>query len=417
MVEGRIRSDRPMASPPHPPIWPAGATSSLISLNEMQIEYSSPLESEFLAASPFGPLYVLDATSPMYGWQQNDAQFHPGSTLAQGYRYPGQDENTGPPLPSDHASDQDTRNKFGLLDTRQWSPSPTLPTSYATSRSQFPSMVMDSHWHAPPHVVFNGFTGSFAPVGMPARVAPEPQVVPDLGLGFSNSTRYHYASPVPNLEHSICHVSALTSSPASTEHDAAKFVSNRGLPPIVIHRSPEKKGSGRRRCQRACAVNIGGMWIDKEDLFSRASQDNPMIRVHKCWWAKSGDPCEMWIVGSRTHVGAHIQKWHRQEHADTSSAVRCKCLWSGCTTSKAMRNDSINRHIVSVHLGEGFHCQGCDKEFSRGDVYDKHVQNGDLEVCRDVGAVIVYGAEHRVIDARQAFQQTGVAVRYAAESR
>jgi len=45
-------------------------------------------------------------------------------------------------------------------------------------------------------------------------------------------------------------------------------------------------------------------------------------------------------------------------------------------------------------------------------VYDKHVQNG--EGCRDASAVIVYGAEHRVIDAHQALRQSGAAaVRYA----
>ena len=61
-------------------------------------------------------------------------------------------------------------------------------------------------------------------------------------------------------------------------------------------------------------------------------------------------------------------------------------------------------------LGEGFHCQSCDQEFSRRDVYDKHVQKGD--VCRDAGAAMVYGTERRVIDTHQALQPGG-AVCYA----
>jgi len=66
---------------------------------------------------------------------------------------------------------------------------------------------------------------------------------------------------------------------------------------------------------------------------------------------------------------------------------------------------------VTVHFGEGLHCQGCDQQFSRKDVYDKHVAHG--EVCVGTGATIVYGTECRVIDTRQPLQR-GDAVRYAA---
>lgn len=68
-----------------------------------------------------------------------------------------------------------------------------------TPRCVIPILVLIIQLTDINQVVFNDFTGSFAPVGTPARVAPEPQVVPDLGPGFSNSTRYHYASPVPNV--------------------------------------------------------------------------------------------------------------------------------------------------------------------------------------------------------------------------
>ena len=76
-----------------------------------------------------------------------------------------------------------------------------------------------------------------------------------------------------------------------------------------------------------------------------------------------------------------------------------------------MLRDSINRHVVTVHFGEGFRCQGCEREFSRKDVYDKHVASGG--VCGGVGAAIVYGTERRVIDTRQALQRGGDAIRYA----
>lgn len=150
-----------------------------------------------------------------------------------------------------------------------------------------------------------------------------------------------------------------------------------------------------------------GLWIDKEDLYASAGQGSGMISVHEYHWAKSSDPCGMWIIGSRSRIGARIRKWDISRYVDS----RVKCLWEGCNTSKAMVKDSINRHVVTVHLGEGFHCQGCNLVFSRKDMYDQHVANG--EACREAGAAIVYGTEYRVIDTRQALQRGGHALRYA----
>lgn len=71
-----------------------------------------------------------------------------------------------------------------------------------------------------------------------------------------------------------------------------------------------------------------------------------------------------------------------------------------------MTKGSMNRHVVTVHLGEGFHCKGCDQEFPRKDVYNQHIN--DNEECKGAGAVMVYGTERRVIDARQALQGGGI---------
>ena len=75
-----------------------------------------------------------------------------------------------------------------------------------------------------------------------------------------------------------------------------------------------------------------------------------------------------------------------------------------------MHKDSINRHVVTIHLGEGFHCNGCNQELSRQDVYDRHVRKN--EACKRLGVAMVYGTERRVIDTRQALRG-GSAVRYA----
>lgn len=168
--------------------------------------------------------------------------------------------------------------------------------------------------------------------------------------------------------------------------------------PAIIYRPTEKKISRRPSSQRACAVNIEGLWVDKADLCCGASH----IIVHECQWAHSSNPCGMWIIGSRSRVGDHIRKWHKQ-----SVTNRGKCLWDGCP--KTMLEGSINRHVVTVHLGEGFFCQGCHQTYSRKDVYDQHVAKE--EACKDAGAMLVYGTERRAIDTRQALHG-GNATRY-----
>ena len=280
------------------------------------------------------------------------------------------------------------------------------------------------------YVVSNGLTGLFAPNGTLAWGAPEPQVIPpipDLDSGFSGSTRHYYHATL-GTDVSIPHLSpgyqcffvhqpnrpifstndVVPFSSAGSTEDIRNLVDDERQVPAVMYRTPEKKDSGRRRCQRACAINIEGLWIDKDDLYAGTGQGSDMISVHESQWAKSRNPCGMWIMGSRSHVGAHIRKWHSQSYSD--STVKCSCLWDGCTTSKVMLKDSLNRHVVTVHFGEGFHCQGCDQNFSRKDVYNKHVESGG--VCRNAGAAIVYDTERRLIDTRQALQR-GNAVRYA----
>ena len=202
---------------------------------------------------------------------------------------------------------------------------------------------------------------------------------------------------------STSNLNVVLSSSLGSAENSANSVYNERETPVVSYLPPEKKGSGRRRCQGASAINIEGLWIDKNDLYSGAG----MISVHECQWARSSDPCGMWIIGSRPRVSAHIRKWHTQSQAGS----RSMCLWDGCTTSKAMLKDSINRHIVTVHLDEGFHCQGCEQVFSRKDVYDQHVESGEL--CHDAGATLVYGTERREIDTRRVLQRGGHTIRYS----
>ncbi|KAF8549170.1 hypothetical protein OG21DRAFT_1525979 [Imleria badia] len=234
----------------------------------------------------------------------------------------------------------------------------------------------------------------------------ESNPVSDLNAGFS----YHHTNLGTDFDCASFQTSdaVVSSLPSGSAEGVTNFVSNerQTLNPVEIYR-PARKGSGRLRSQRACAIKVQGVWVDKEDLNFGADHGSSMISVHQCQWAASGNPCGMWIIPSRRGVGNHIRKWHtRQRH--TNSTV--KCLWDGC--DETMHKDSINRHLVTIHFGEAFHCQGCDQEFPRKDVYNQHVEVG--ETCRVAGAAMVYGTEHRVIDTRQALHRGGT-IRYAGQ--
>ncbi|KAF8420569.1 hypothetical protein L210DRAFT_3574501 [Boletus edulis BED1] len=269
----------------------------------------------------------------------------------------------------------------------------------------------------------------FATDGTPThRTAPEPRVLPhSQTIQHSNPGTSHHASLGINATFPPSHLSpgyhfahqpdrpalatgnvSIPSSSGPTG-DVRRFSHNEQRAPIVIYRPPEKKSPRGRQAQRACAINIEGVLIDEDDLYAGARQGSGIISVHECQWAKSSDPCGMWIIGTRSCIGAHISKWHPQSRVDS----RVRCLWDGCTTRKAMLTGSINRHVVTVHLEEAFHCQRCNQEFSRQDVYNKHLESS--EVCREAGAGIVYGTERREIDTRQVLQRgfSGDAIRHA----
>ncbi|KAF8549734.1 hypothetical protein OG21DRAFT_557995 [Imleria badia] len=249
----------------------------------------------------------------------------------------------------------------------------------------------------------NGVTDTFAS-GRTLAARPHAilrtQPAPDSSPGFS----YYHENHETDLYR------LLSSTSSGSIEAVTNFVSNETQSAVETYQPeyPEKMGSSHRSSQPACAINFEGLWIDKDDLDSAAGRGDSMISVHECQWDMTSNPCGMWIVCDRSRVGAHIRKWHTGEW--NASRKIAKCLWGGCTAT--MHTDSINRHVLSVHLGEAFHCQGCDKEFARKDTYIQHVKRDD--VCRHTGPVKVYGTKRRVIDTRNAVRQ-GVAIRYAGQ--
>ena len=68
------------------------------------------------------------------------------------------------------------------------------------------------------------------------------------------------------------------------------------------------------------------------------------------------------------------------------------CRWSAC--GKMMLKKSIKRHMLTIHLGEMWKCQGYEKEIDRNDTYGRRwVVRSDFEACLSSGALIANSAD------------------------
>ena len=171
---------------------------------------------------------------------------------------------------------------------------------------------------------------------------------------------------------------------------------------------PQGSTASSRRRQGARAVEYGGLWIDEEELLEGLTESGGKLNVHQCLWEEDRSPCHLWIKSDRSCINAHIQKWHKGRPGENKLEVDCR--WSAC--GKTMLKESISRHILSIHLGEMWKCQGCGKGIARKDAYGQHAVRSDVEGCQTAGALIIYSVDVRVIDARVALESGG-SLRYA----
>lgn len=165
--------------------------------------------------------------------------------------------------------------------------------------------------------------------------------------------------------------------------------------------------SYRRRAARAIEYNW--LWIDEEDLLRGLTEPDGKLNIHRCQWEVDHSPCHLWISGDKSSINAHIQKWHGGKPGGEKLQVNCR--WPAC--GKTMLKESIARHIVTIHLGQTWECQGCGKEISRNDSYMQHAARSKLEACRDAGPLITHSPDALEIDARVALDSGG-RLRYAA---
>ncbi|KAG9312297.1 hypothetical protein JVU11DRAFT_7607 [Chiua virens] len=127
------------------------------------------------------------------------------------------------------------------------------------------------------------------------------------------------------------------------------------LPGCHVHIAPQDCTPSLRHRRRARAIEYGGLWLDEEELRKALLETDGKLVVLQCLWEQDHSPCHLWIKGDKSYINAHIQKWHGGKPGEEKLEVDCH--WSSCW--KKMRKESITRHILGVHLGELWECQGC----------------------------------------------------------
>lgn len=216
---------------------------------------------------------------------------------------------------------------------------------------------------------------------------------------FSRSTcpYYIYSEPSTSIPHFT--PSYQSFSPTSLHfgsHSASHGFLETGLP---CYRVPHRNSGSLSRHRRAArAIKYDGLWIDEEELFKGLAEPDGQLTVHQCHWEEDHSPCHLWIRSDKSSINAHIQKWHGGKPG--GEKLPTDCCWSAC--GKTMLKESIARHIVNIHLGEMWECQGCGKGIVRSDAYGRHAERSEFDACRTSGALITYSTNAQVIDARAA---------------
>ncbi|KAF8131951.1 hypothetical protein EV363DRAFT_1329536 [Boletus edulis] len=221
-----------------------------------------------------------------------------------------------------------------------------------------------------------------------------------------HTTHFHYSCSEP----SFLHHSSPYQSFGPTLH---RFVPNltsigslqmSSRTPLALYCGPRVSSACSLRRRRAArAIEYNGLWIDEEELLNGLTEPEGKLTIHQCCWEEDRSPCLLWITGDKSRINAHIQRWHGWNPGGDKLQVDCR--WSAC--GKMMLKESIARHIVNIHLGAMWECQGCGKDFVRNDVYGQHAAKSDVEACRTLGALITYSGDAREIDACTALQSGG----------
>ncbi|KAF8558117.1 hypothetical protein OG21DRAFT_1481652 [Imleria badia] len=97
--------------------------------------------------------------------------------------------------------------------------------------------------------------------------------------------------------------------------------------------------------------------------------------THMCGWCdNNGLPCNASYPPGENlkhHIAQHLYEVHNLVSSGGKSTQKCR--WRGCT--KELKQESIVRHILTVHLHVSATCKACGTSFARTDSLQRHVRN------------------------------------------
>lgn len=312
-------------------------------------------------------------------------------------------------------------------------PAPSTPTAVKERHDDGMTLTSHSAYNPGPYGTYWDSHAAFDPPWTlcPTRNSSDRHLLPHSVEQDIRDPKDHLHDE-PSAYRSLSHATYSHYQSASKDHVADSFIpqhlpSNQSFRPSLPYWFPRPTPTGyletdprsrvmlpqdsivsSRRRRGARAIEYGGLWIDEQELLEGLTEHNGQLNVHQCFWKEDRSPCHLWIKGDKSSINAHIQKWHRGRPG--GEKLKADCRWFTCR--KTILKESISRHILSIHLGETWKCQGCGKAIARKDVYVRHVERSDFEGCRTAGALITYSADVRVIDARAALDSGG-SLRYA----
>ena len=240
--------------------------------------------------------------------------------------------------------------------------------------------------------------------GIPPFLDQSSLLSPHLYTSHVAPSHYAYAEPSIPYRYPPYQLFAPTSLDISQHPAPPGFPEPSSRPHLIFSRAPHRHSAGPSRRRHAPrAIEYNGLWIDEEELRTALFEHDGKLIVHQCRWEENASRCGLWIIGDKSSINVHIQRWHERVPGGDKSQADCR--WAGC--AKMMLKESIPRHIVAIHLDEVWECQGCRKELVRNDAYGRHAAKSGSPACQTSGAVISYSANAREIDARAALESGG----------
>ncbi|KIM64267.1 hypothetical protein SCLCIDRAFT_115761 [Scleroderma citrinum Foug A] len=96
--------------------------------------------------------------------------------------------------------------------------------------------------------------------------------------------------------------------------------------------------------------------------------DNAAQQPHTCAWVVGNACCGLPVF--RHMFPTHLRDYHGITGSDRT---QFQCRWVGC--GAVMNKESINRHVMEMHLQTRHTCPFCRENFSRRHTLNSHIRS------------------------------------------